>query len=283
MATAVPTRRPMFKNILIATDFSTCSESLLPYARSLALHYDSTLYLAHVISPEVLGVDPSMLETVHQNAVHLMEDLELSDQLEGIRHKRILEQGETMEVLAAAIEQENIDLVLVGTHGRTGLKKLVLGSVAEKIFRNATCPVMTIGPRVGADVKRDSGLSHVLLATELKSQHTGPALYAASLARENQAELTVLHVAEADSNVPMPKQLLDMLPPEIELPRAPEAVIKVGDAAAEILDFANRRNVDLIVQGAHRAAPMTTHMMAIAYRVASEAPCPVLTVGAEYK
>jgi nucleotide-binding universal stress UspA family protein len=279
--TAIPTRVSL-KNILVATDFSPCSEAILPYARSLALHYDSTVFITHVISPEVLSVDPFMMEAAHHNVEQGMERLESSEMLADVPHKQIVEEGPTWEVLKWIIEREKIDLVIVGTHGRTGLKRLVMGSVAEDIFRHAPCPVLTLGPRVCTMAKRDTRFSHVLFATDLKAENRGAVLYAASLATEHNAHLTLLHVAEIDRPVPLTKQLLDLLPEQVELRQAPEAVIEVGDPAERILHVAASRHADLIVLGAHRPALLTTHLMDVAYRVVCEAPCPVLTVGAEY-
>jgi nucleotide-binding universal stress UspA family protein len=279
--TSAPTRISL-KNILVATDFSPCSDAILPFARSLALHYDSTVFITHVISPETLSVDPLMMEAAHRNVEQGMEQLEASELLADVPHKQIVEEGPTWEVLNWIIEREKIDLVIVGTHGRTGLKRLVMGSVAEEIFRHASCPVLTLGPKVCTVAKRDTKFSHVLFATDLKAENHGAVLYAASLAHEHHAHLTLLHVAETDSRVPSTKRLLDLLPEEVELGQAAEAVIEVGDPAEGILYVAASRHADLIVLGAHRPALMTTHLMDVAYRVVCEAPCPVLTVGAEY-
>ncbi|MFB3814795.1 MAG: universal stress protein [Terriglobales bacterium] len=280
MPVSVPVRIG-FQNILVATDFSPSSAALLPFARSLARHYNSTLFLTHVISDEVLGVDPAMIEQARRNAETRMRDLELNQQLEGVRHKTILEEGQTWDVLKQVIAREEIDLIIVGTHGRTGLKKFMLGSVAEDIFRHAPCPVLTIGPHA-TGTPDGSAITHVLLATDLKPENNGPAMYACLLAQQHKARLTLLHVAETDSRVPLPKQLLDLVPKDIDLPFAPDAVIHIGEAAEMILNTALQRHVGLIVLGAHRPAMLTTHLMDVAYRVVCEAKCPVLTVGAEF-
>ncbi len=281
MPVSVPVRIA-FQNILVTTDFSPCSDAVLPLARSLALHYNANLFLTHVISPEVLGVDPSMIETAHLGAEKHMEQLEATHQLEGIKHKCILEEGETWEMLKFVVDREGIDLIVLATHGRTGLKRLMLGSVAEDIFRHAPCPVLSIGPHITADAARQIRIEHVLLATDMKPENEGPMMYAVALAQSHKAHLTVLHVAEVDSRVPLPKQLLDLVPKETELTHPPEALIEVGDAAEKILLVAEQRHASLLVLGAHRPRFMTTHLMDVDYRVICEAPCPVLTVGAGF-
>ncbi len=281
MPVSVPIR-VAFQNILVTTDFSACSDAVLPLARSLALHYDATLFLTHVISPEVLEVDPSMIETAHRTAQKQMDKLEATHQLEGVKHKCLLEEGETWEMLKYIIDREHVDLVMVATHGRTGLKRLMLGSVAEDIFRHAPCPVLTIGPRITTEAARQIKIEHVLLATDLKPENEGPMMYAAGLAQAHKAHLTLLHVAETDSRIPLTKQLLDMVPKDVELTHPPEALIEIGDAAEKILTVAEQRHASLLVLGAHRPGFMTTHLMDVDYRVICEAPCPVLTVGAWY-
>ncbi len=272
-----------FKNILVATDFSPCSEMVLPYARSLARQFDSTLFLAHVISTEVLGIDPMQIETAEMNARRMMDDIEATGMLAGVRHQRVMEEGDTWSMLSKMIRENDIDLIVVGTHGRTGLKKFVMGSVAEEIFRHAPCPVLTIGPKVFAEAKRDAKITHVLFATDLHPENPGPIDYAVALAHEHKAHLTLMHVAETDSQMPIPQALLELVPPEIELWAEPEAVIEIGDAAEKIVQLAANRHADIIVLGAHRPAILTTHLMDIAYKVVVEAPCPVLTVGPAFE
>lgn len=282
MPAIVPTAVSL-KNILVATDFSPCSEAVLPYARSLARQFDSTLFLGHVISTEILGIDPFQIEAAEASARRLMDSMEASGMFAGVRHQRLLEEGDTWSMLSKMIRENDIDLIVVGTHGRTGFQKLVMGSVAEEIFRHAPCPVLTIGPKVFAETKRDAHITHVLFATDLKAENPGPVDYALALAHEHQAHLTLMHVAESNSRVPVPQRLLELVPPEVELYTPPEAIIEIGDAAEKIVEMAANRHADIIVLGAHRPAIMTTHLMDVAYKVVVEASCPVLTVGPAFE
>jgi nucleotide-binding universal stress UspA family protein len=280
MPLSIPTRVSVDK-LLVAIDFSRCSEAVLPYARSLAQQYDSTLFLVHVISPEVLALDPSAAETAHAQAERLMEDLKTSGQLEGVRYKRILGEGETWEGLNRLIEEEGIALLIVGTHGRTGLKKLVLGSVAESIFRRSPRPVLTIGPRVSAEARREARIGRILFATDLKPDSAAPALYAASLAHDHGASLTMLHVVEKGQPVPEPHELLDLLPEDLALLHAPEPLIETGDPVDVVVNKSASLDADLIVMGARRQTRRAAHFTDVPYSVMCEAPCPVLTVGME--
>lgn len=108
-----------------------------------------------------------------------------------------------------------IDLIVLGTHGRTGWGKVLLGSVAESIFRKAPCPVVTVGPHCSADPKRSVEFHQIVFATNFSPESLVAAPYAVSLAQENQAKLTLLHVVEdPKSGLGNPDQLV---PPELAM------------------------------------------------------------------
>ncbi len=199
-----------------------------------------------------------------------------------IRPQVLIKRGELWSNLAAVIEANEIDLVVIGTSGRSGIAKLFLGSTAEEIFRKATCPVLTIGPHSPAEPCTD--IRTILFATDLKSQSMA-APYAISLAQEYQACLILLHVIEPQE-VPDHSRfaalLRNLVPTEAEFWCSPECVVERGSAAEDILDLATHRDVDLIVMGARHLGSLpgaATHLsITTAHKVVSQAPCPVLTV-----
>jgi nucleotide-binding universal stress UspA family protein len=214
---------------------------------------------------------------------------ELLDTFAGIDTEVRIEEGDIQPRLENAIQKYNTDLVIIGTRGRTGLAKILLGSVAEEIFRTVACPVLTVGPHSDAG---KANIREILFATDFASEVPAAAAYAVSLAQEFQARLTLLHV------VPEPKpgdlvswfdvresskQLLrNLVPPEAEAWCKPEYFVERGEAAERILDLANLRAVDLIVLGAQpeKGVPgAATHLpIATAHKVIAHANCPVLTV-----
>ena len=142
------------KNILFATDFSEISEAALPYVTALSLRYGSTIHVAHVL-PEVTFLrpgapDPAVIGSIYEDAHSLAQEKiqRLSDRLSGFPHHTYVRHGGVLEVIDELAREQEVDLIVLGTHGRTGLGKLVLGSIAEGIFRHASCPVLTVGPRV---------------------------------------------------------------------------------------------------------------------------------------
>ncbi len=153
MRTATARTAVRFRNILFATDFSPAAAQTIPYVKKIAKHYDADLVTLHV-RPRVVnpitepGTWPADVEAAKaQN--HQQRD-ELLRAFEGIRTLVVIEEGDIQSRLNAAIERNNTDLVVIGTRGRTGLGKLLLGSVAEEIFRTVSCPVLTVGPHSSA-------------------------------------------------------------------------------------------------------------------------------------
>ena len=144
------------KNILFATDFSEASQAALPYAAAIARRYDSQLHIAHIMSPSgyIIPSQPgdrvtldSIQEAALADARQSMETL--ASHLKTIPHHTYVREGEVWESLSDIIQTREIDLLIMGTHGRTGVEKLVLGSKAEEILRQAPCPVLTVGPKIG--------------------------------------------------------------------------------------------------------------------------------------
>src|SRR5215469_14240549 len=164
------------KNVLFATDFSPTSEAALPYAAAICRCFGSTLHTVHVLSEVGLlmmaGVDHVSLGTIYENAQNEAKERlgQISEYIEGIPHRNFVRHGQVWKMLASIIAENEVDLVVVGTHGRTGLGRLLLGSVAENILRHAPRPVLTIGPRVSgwAKLPELSGRGRDLAPPELE-------------------------------------------------------------------------------------------------------------------
>lgn len=156
-----------YKRILMATDFSDYSKEALGYAIYLAKQFDAGLYLLHVFEVPTYshpGVSPGMQPEVQRWIQGLREEAEnrlnaLKEELEdqAVKVHPILKEGNVfMEILKAA-EEIPADLIVLGTHGRTGLPHVFLGSVAERVVRKASCPVVTVRPRVFTHQKGSKG------------------------------------------------------------------------------------------------------------------------------
>jgi nucleotide-binding universal stress UspA family protein len=296
------------KNVLFATDFSATSEAALPYATAICRHFGSMLHTAHVLSDASIlmmtgGVDYVSLSTIYEDAhTEAREKLDqISGRLEGIPYRNYVRHGQVWENLAGIVQDEEIDLIVLGTHGRTGLGKLLLGSVAEDILRHAPCPVLTVGPKVSGRAKlpefqgrgRDLApleweLRQILFATNFAQNSALIAQEAISLAEEFRARLTLLHVIEDYTQLgsrPGPiedgiRRLHDLIPSDAALQYAPETLLEFGSAPDLILKAAAEREADMIVLGARASAEVgTTHLpWSTAHHVIAQANCPVLTI-----
>ena len=284
-----------FRNILFATDFSDAAASAIPYVKRIANHYEANLVVLHahppivnpMTPPETWGADAAAAEARDQ---HRRE--ELLSTFAGVPTQVLIEEGGIQATLQAEIEKYKIDLVVVGTRGRTGFGKLLLGSVAEEILRTAACPVLTVGPYADLSRGADGQIREVLYATDLTSENKAAAAYAISLAEEFQARLVFLHVVPqmepndlvmASDVVASSKALLEkLLPAEATNWCKPEYFVEQGNPADKILDLAHFRESDLIVLGVKPdggALGATTHLpISTAHRVVAHATCPVLTV-----
>src|SRR5262249_50653837 len=155
---------------------------------NLARKYEARVHALHVLTPvsEAAGRNSARdaIEGIEESAQTGIERLEA--QLVGVDHDTILSRGESVwSCVRTALRDYNVDLLILGTHGRTGSLKQMMGSVAEEIFRKSTTPVLTIGPatRVGA---HSGGCFHsVLYATDFNPEAEGAMPYAVSLAEEN--------------------------------------------------------------------------------------------------
>ena len=139
----------------------------------------------------------------------------------------MIKDGELWGSVGSVIETKQIDLVVLGTRGRSGLARLLLGSAAEEIFRRAPCPVLTVGPHASTLLLRGGGVAHILYASDFSPESVAAAPYAISLAQEYQAHLTLLHaiidpktgdLVQSKELVPSSERLLrDLVPSEAEL------------------------------------------------------------------
>ena len=152
MENVLATGEVQFGNVLFVTDFSTSSELALPYAVALAAQYNGKIYITHVISPEMFEFLPPALvseiaERIKIYARKRMDELVHETSFYGVPHEVLLEEGEIWETLKAAAAKYSIDVIALGTHGRCGLQKLLMGAVAEETLRLAHRPVLTVRTR----------------------------------------------------------------------------------------------------------------------------------------
>ena len=171
-------------------------QAALPYLRAIAERYGSTIHVVHVLAPEAsCGADGQFpeLDAEQDIAKSAMKTL-LASLPSATSHTRRPSNGDRCGRFSPRfIEEKSIDLIVLGTHGRRGLKKLVLGSVAEQVFRRAPCPVLTVGPHTAQRGNAQASIATILFATDFSSGSHHALPYALSLARANHSHLILLH------------------------------------------------------------------------------------------
>lgn len=285
------------KNILFLTDFSEPSEVAIPFAIAIAREYDAKVHALHVMTPAPLAYaiaesTAAVIDGLEEGAQAEMQRVD--SQFVGVAHETMIVRGESVwSSVEKILSDRGIDLLIVGTHGRTGAMKLLLGSVAEEIFRRASVPVLTIGPSVRKGVHNGGRFHRVIFATDFTPEAEAAAPYAISMAQEHEARLLLLHVMRdpdlkaaekraQDSVANVMHQLYEIVPQTAELWCRPEAIVRFGNPADRILESAKENDADLIVLGVRDAAGhlgAATHLeRTTAHRVVTRAACPVLTV-----
>jgi nucleotide-binding universal stress UspA family protein len=281
--------RILLKNILFPTDFSERSAAALPYAAAIARHYDAKIYLAHVVVSEEAVSSPAAVTpgnwTIAQQEMAILDRCDL---LNGLQYEALVEEGELWDVLSKMIKDHEIDFIVLGTSGGGGFKKLIAGSVAEEIVREASCPVLAVGPEVPPRAQFKGDMRHILYATDFRPWSDLALTYAVSFAEENHAQLTMVHVVDPAKVLPADRDLegfrrglRQMLPLDANLAPRPEFVVEIGAPLESILKVAADRGCDLIVMGAREMSygqPAVPFAWVMLHQILRAARCPVLTV-----
>jgi nucleotide-binding universal stress UspA family protein len=294
------------RQILCATDFSPASEPAWQEALLLARLCHAELALLHVVPPVMFPPDgyipprvyQELVDAAHHDAHAGLERLvgQAADPRLKVR-TRVEEGGPAASILEVARE-EMADLVVLGTHGRTGVERLVLGSVADRVVRQASCPVLTVPARPG--VATAGRLGRILYATDFSPAAREGWPWAVALAEAAGADIDLLHVTLApvgDHEVPAERLgemaqtlheqgqaaaerfLRRYCPQDLARERV-HVLIGRGPVAEQIAHWARSRSADLIVMGTHGWSGLLRWMLgSVAHHLLQTAPCPLLTVG----
>ncbi len=288
------------RNVLIATDFSSCSERAFLHAVAAAHHFGSTLHVVHVVQPTVYNMQPGegymsgpvaenmAVDLARRDVNRLVADILHRTNCDDLDSTVTVRVGLLGETLCSMIKCGHIDLAVVGTHGRTGLRRLFLGSTAEYIFRNATCPVLTVGPHSWRSDPQSVQLKHLLFPTDLSADSARALLLVMGIAKEFNARLTVVTVverlsAEAAHDRPrvvssLKEKMEQMISPFGS--QTPVAYrVEFGDVADSIVALANEARPDLVAFGLKAPDSYVDRLPWMhAYKLVCELDCPVLSL-----
>ncbi len=286
----------MLARILVPTDFSPPSDAALAYAAGLGATFGARLDLLHVATVRVL---PPHMADAGEAAAEALRDLSTrlsaGDRLRGVTG-RVTESPDPAAEIARLAAASPSDLIVMGTHGRSGLAHLVVGSVAEKVVSTAPCPVLTVHrPPGGAGVRFD----RILVPTDFSDASDGALDCARRMAAPFGASIHLLHVLEdlridgplgaeifvseaADTRGARLKEARERLSQRLaagdrrDRPATGEVIF--GHCAGVIAEYADDNGFDLIVMGTHGRTGLRHLIMgSVAERVVRNAVCPVLT------
>jgi nucleotide-binding universal stress UspA family protein len=286
-----------FRHILVATDYSASSDLALETAVALATRFGARLSVQHVIEESAYAYPFPMPKGVREAA-----ESRLDETVARLRERipstsGVLREGIAWSEICASVREISADLVVVGSQGRRGLPRFVLGSVAERVVRLSPAPVLTVHPsdHVSITAGGMDRFRHILAPTDFSAASQQGVDAAVALALELDASLTLVHVYElpiypyhmlddvlADVEAAIRRELEGLLARvRVGFPKA-EGVVRQGAPWQEILDVARERGVDLIVLSTHgRHGLQRVLIGSVAEKIVRLSPVPVLTAGAK--
>ena len=300
--------RVEFKKILCATDFSEYSNLAVNYGVALAKEFEAGLIISHVVDLSSVAIygefqlDPiGQQNRIIEDATAQLEEL-IGDQT--VDWKPLITVGKPADEISQVVEEKNIDLVVAATRGRSGFKRLILGSVTERLMRTLTCPLLVVrspGPEFVSPTAHKVRLQKILVGCDF-SPDSGRAFdYGLSLAQEFQAELHLVNVIEPpvqpnlireetlvsgeiqqDYHDMLIQKRKDMVPEEAANWCIPQTSIIEGQPYDELIKYADTRDIDMIVLGVRgHGLVKTLFLGSTTDRVIRDAPCPVLSVSSK--
>jgi nucleotide-binding universal stress UspA family protein len=293
------------KKILCTTDLSAYSNHALPYGIALAREFGANLIVCHVIDLSFVGLyDTSALvvQTTEQDLVTFArEEIQRLMGQQQIDWQPLILEGQPAAQLARAAEAHDVDLVITATHGRSGLKRLLIGSVTERLFRTLTCSMLVVHSPEHEFV-RPAGeqirLNRILVGCDFSPDSHLALEYAISLAQEFEAELHLMYVMEPliHEHIVKPTTGMDevvqqavrdaieqrlsaLVSEETRTWCEVKTVLGVGRPYEEITKYAETQGIDLIVVGVRGHSLVERWLVgSTTDRVLRQSPCPVLTV-----
>jgi len=294
-----------FKQIICPVDFSESSVRALAYAAAFARWYDAQLTVLHVVPTfEPMQVRGDLTEPVRvlnpMPREQVLEEMSRSLNLAALSSSAtpLAESGDPQATIIDQTLSKKADLIVMGTHGRRGFKRLLLGSVTEAVLREAPCPVLTVPPHVSATASEAVTFKRILCPVDFSPSALQGLGFALDLARQADGRVTLLHVVEwlaeeeprASTHFNVPEYRRHMVDDAQERLRnlvAEESrtwveiadVVVFGRAYREILRAAETKPADLIVMGAQGRGGIGLALFgSTTQQVVRGATCPVLTV-----
>lgn len=286
-------------SILCPVDFSPCAARALDHAVAMARWYGAKLALLYVF-PNLPAVDLPPLALSDGDRERLVTELrQVACRVQGVDVTvEVREAPDVHFEINAVAAQRAVDLLVMGSHGRSGLNRLFLGSVTERVIRKPPCPVMVVPEAApGHDPGQPERFARILCPVDFSAASTEALAFATVLAEEADAKLVVMHAIEippewrergvpshvnvdqirAAAEAASLRQLRAMIPEDARTYCTIETAVEEGAAYRQILKLAHERQSDLIVMGSHGHGMLAAMLSgSTAARVVRGSTCPVI-------
>lgn len=298
--------RMHLKNVLWTTDLSDFSIGTVDYGINLAKLYNARLYLCHVVNlPSVAafygGVYVDTVEEQNRSMTFAKEQLEALMRGKEVDWTPMVGSGYIADEITRIVEEKNIDLVISATHGRTGLRRLLLGSVTERLMRALRCPLMVLrGPQAADEIPFSASVrfQKIMIGCDFSTDATLAFDYGMSLAQEFQSEVHLVHIMEPPVYIDWERprstpdeglrrelknkladSLTAMVTEEAYNWCTPKVTVLEGSPDDGLTRYALENRIDLIVMGL-RGRNLVEQLLigSTTDRVVRRAPCPVMSV-----
>jgi nucleotide-binding universal stress UspA family protein len=290
------------KLILCPIDFSEFSVRAYHHAVSLAEHYQAKLVAQHVVElwrhPSAsfaasAGLYEEFEQALRESGSEQLQEFVKNHPHDEIQPELVVHQGIAPDSILSFAQAEKTDVIVMGTHGRRGFDRLMLGSVTDRVMRRAPCPVLAVGKAshdsMAADEERHHPrhLSRILFCTDFSENSERALNYALSARAEYDAELTLLHVLEEVSPPAKKKeaitraaeQLEKLIPSEGRKTLKIKTAVRIGKPYRQIIQLALEAQIDLVTMGVHGRGELDLAVFgSTTYRVMQLGSCPVLAV-----
>ena len=270
----------LFDRILVPLDGSGLAAAVLPQVRRILVHKQAEVVLvqAAALPPGVEGDAVELPELCCAKSLKYLEEVAETLRAEGARVRTTARLGDPAEVILNAASEEKASLIAMSTHGRTGLSRLIRGSVAEKVLRDAGRPLLSVRsfPPLSTPELRLERILVPLAATEASARAVDPVLEVATLFG---SRVTFLHVCEGPACSDRIPQLISAVERLQSAGVEVDSLTRKGDPALQILETARERRADLIAMTSHARSGVTRWMLgSVAENVMRAAETPLLVL-----
>jgi nucleotide-binding universal stress UspA family protein len=290
------------KLILCPIDFSEFSVRAYQYALSLAEHYRAKLVAKHIVElwrypyadyVASQGDYQEFRRALREGGKERLREFVKKHTHDEIQPELVVHEGIAADSVLSFAQERKADLIVMGTHGRRGFDRLVLGSVTDRVMRTAPCPVLAISKPphdstgTGEERRHVHHLSRILFCADFSENSERALSYAISTTAEYDAELTLLHVleevpslAKTEETIATAAEQLDkLIPQEVRKTLKIKTAVRIGKPYQQVIQFVVEAQIDMVAMGASgRGALDRAVFGSTTYRVMQLGPCPVLAV-----